>query len=281
MKSLYIPAYAKINLFLEILSKRDDGFHNIESVMQAVSLCDDVTIEINDSAKITLDCPALDIPQEKNIARKAAKLYAERAGITDGIHISIEKKIPWEAGLGGGSSDAGAVLRGLNEIYGAFTADRLCDIAAEIGSDVPFCVRGGCMLAKGRGEILSPLAPMPDCTILIAKGEGGSSTAKAYAAADSQGFIPKENDIIEPLNTGDLYTLSDRLFNRFEDTAPYALPIKDVMTSCGALSSLLSGSGSAVFGIFDDKEKAERAKELLILKGYFAETCVPVNQADV
>ena len=103
MKSLYIPAYAKINLFLEILSKRDDGFHNIESVMHTVSLFDGVTIEINDSGKITLDCPALDIPAEKNIAWKAAKRFADRSGICDGIRITIEKRIPWEAGLGGGS----------------------------------------------------------------------------------------------------------------------------------------------------------------------------------
>ncbi len=281
MKSLYIPAYAKINLFLEILSKRPDGFHDIESVMHAVSLCDDVTIEINNSGTVTLDCPALDIPAEKNIAWKAARLYAERAEITDGVHITIEKNIPWEAGLGGGSSDAGAVLRGLNKIYAVFTVDELCEIAAEIGSDVPFCVRGGCMLAKGRGEILSPLDPLPDCTILIAKGDGGSSTAKAYAMADSAGFTPRENTLIEPLASGDLYALSDRVFNRFEDTAPYTLPIKETMASSGALCSLLSGSGSAVFGIFDNKENAEKARDMLKGKGYFTALCEPVGKFDV
>ena len=277
MNSLYIPAYAKINLFLEIHDKRPDGFHNIESVMHTVSLRDGVTLEINGSGKITLDCPALDIPAEKNIAWKAAKLYVVRAGIGDGIHITVEKKIPWEAGLGGGSSDAGAVLRGLNKIYGRFTQDELLNLAAEIGSDVPFCVAGGCMLAKGRGEILSPLPCLPDCCVLIVKGDKGTSTAAAYAAADAVGFEPERNTLSEILGTADLKAVCKHVFNRFEDTAPYVADIKKTLMSAGALTTLLSGSGSAVFSVFDTLEKAESARDEFIGRGYFAQISTPVS----
>ena len=277
MNSLYIPAYAKINLFLEIHEKRPDGFHNIESVMHTVSLCDDVTLEINGSGTITLDCPALDIPAEKNIAWKAAKLYAERTAIKDGIHITIKKNIPWEAGLGGGSSDAGAVLRALNTLYGKMSEKELLTLAAEIGSDVPFCTVGGCMHASGRGEILSALPCLPDCHILIIKGDAGTSTAAAYAAADAVGFTPELNRLSGTLETSDLNEICKHTFNRFEDTAPYVTSLKDALLSNGALTALLSGSGSAVFAIFDDLKSAEAAREKFIGKGYFAKICTPVK----
>lgn len=276
MNSLYVPAYAKINLFLEIHQKRPDGFHNIESVMHTVSLCDDVTLEINDSGYVTLDCPALDIPKEKNIAWKAAKLYLEATNIKDGIHIAIKKNIPWEAGLGGGSSDAGAVLRGLNKIYGRMTEAELFALAAEIGSDVPFCVAGGCMLATGRGEILSPLPALPNCYILIVKGDKGTSTAAAYAAADAVGFSPEKNSLSDALVTRDLSKICALTFNRFEDTAPYAEDIKNSLFSLSALTALLSGSGSAVFAVFDNLDYAEIARDEFIRKGYFAHICRPI-----
>lgn len=249
--------------------------------MHTVSLCDKVELMTNKSGMVTLECPALSIPQEKNIARKAAHLYLERAGITDGVHIAIEKRIPWEAGLGGGSSDAGAVLRGLNLIYKYFDTDSLCSIAAEIGSDVPFCVRGGCMLARGRGEILTELPVLPECYIVIAKGGAGSSTAKAYEAADKNGFTPKINTLDKPLKNRDLVQICNNTFNRFEDTALYAHQIKDIMFKCGALTSLLSGSGSAVFGIFNDREKAGDAADKLGKLGYWSSVSVPIDSFTV
>lgn len=278
MNSLYIPAYAKINLFLEILDTRSDGFHNIESVMHTVSLCDEVTLDINDSGNVTLDCPALDIPCEKNIAWRAAKLYLERADIKDGVHITVNKNIPWEAGLGGGSSDAGAVLRGLNKIYVRFNEAELSELAAMIGSDVPFCTVGGCMHATGRGEVLSPLPALPDCYVLIVKGDKGTSTAAAYAAADAVGFIPETNRISDSLATGDLKDICNNTFNRFEDTAPYVADIKTLLTDAGALTALLSGSGSAVFGIFNNLELAENARNTFIGKEYFAHISRPIGR---
>ena len=280
MNTLYVPAYAKINMFLEILDKRADGFHNIESVMHTVSLCDNVTLEINNSGTVTLDCPALGIPAEKNIAWKAAKLYTEQAGITDGVHITVTKNIPWEAGLGGGSSDAGAVLRGLNKLYGSFTESELLVLAAEIGSDVPFCTVGGCMHATGRGEILSSLPCLPDCRILIIKGDAGTSTAAAYAAADAVGFTPEVNRLNARLYDGNLKEICKHTFNRFEDTAPYLPPLKDALLSNSALTAMLSGSGSAVFAIFDDPEAAKKSRDEFTSKGYFAEICTPVNIND-
>ena len=278
MSELCIHAYAKINLFLEVTGKRPDGFHDIDTVMQTVSLCDELSLETDGTGTVAAECVGLDIPNADNLAVRAARLYLDRAGVGDGLKIKIVKHIPCGSGLAGGSADAAAVLRGLNSIYGAFGADALSSLAAELGSDVPFCVFGGCMRASGRGEILSALPDMPDCAIVIARGERSSLTAGAYAALDKIVFEPRANGMIDALYAGDLGAVSAAAFNRFEDTAVYEKEIAKRLENAGALTARLSGSGSAVFGVFNDEARARSAAASLSAAGYMAALCFPTGK---
>ena len=258
-------AYAKINLSLDITGKRADGYHLLETVMQSVSLYD--TVRVEKGPEITVSCSDPRVPPEKNIARKAAGAFFAAAGISGGARIYIEKRIPMEAGMAGGSTDAAAVLRALNSLYGGkFSLRELCAIGAGVGADVPFCVRGGTCLAKGIGEILTPLPPMMDCSIVVVKPPEGISTAEAYRKIDESGLsLSGTAQVVEALKAGDLEALGKSCSNVFELAIPLKSRerIKKAMKQSGALGACMTGSGSAVYGLFARQEEARACARVL------------------
>ncbi|MDE5577150.1 MAG: 4-(cytidine 5'-diphospho)-2-C-methyl-D-erythritol kinase [Oscillospiraceae bacterium] len=281
MNSITVPAYAKINLTLDVTGKRQDGYHTLDSVMQSISLCDTVEISANSSGLITVDCTDKSVPcgetAERNIAYKAAAAFYSYAGISDiGIHISIEKHIPSEAGLGGGSSDGAAVIVGMNMLYGTSLSDKqLCEIGLRVGADVPFCIVGGTKLCRGIGEDISPAPPLEDCFIVIGKGSSGISTKKAYEKIDS---LPPSARLNSGLYDGSLSSLAKaggNIFERVTDNSDVS-EIKRINTECGASYSAMSGSGSAVFGLYRVCTDAEKCLSLLREKDFFAEICTPL-----
>ena len=256
-------AKAKINLFLEITGRLPNGYHTISTVMHQISLCDYVTLTETQTGKITItsDCDTMPL-DERNIAYKCAALFFEAAGIENkGINIHIEKNIPMEAGLAGGSTDGAAVLKLLNEMFGSpFTVDELCKLGARTGADIPFCILGGTVLCEGIGEIMTPISPLPTCYILIAKGKEGVSTKWAYEQFDMMDDRKiVDNPMPELLECGDIDSICRAIYNCFELLVPSVAQIKDIMNKSGALGSMMSGSGTAVFGIFDSEEKMQAA----------------------
>ena len=285
-----VKAYAKINLHLDICGIRNDGYHNVETVMQTVSLCDEVTVSVTEGEGVSCECNITDVPtDEKNIAVRAASLFAQRSGIKCGVHIKIEKNIPMAAGLAGGSADAAATLRAMNILHGnIFTLQELCEIASCLGADVPFCLVGGCAYTDGKGDVLHDFPPMPkDTVFLVACGGEGVSTPWAYGLMDKffdnfSSYAPRG---VERLNG---ILLSDEpqnfvhcVFNIFEAPVlarrPVAEQIKRTMLQNGALAAMMSGSGPSVFGIFKNKEDAEYVEEKIKNEGYFAQVCYPVG----
>ncbi len=277
-----ISAPAKINLTLDILGKRPDNYHNVKMIMQAVSLYDYVTLEQTASGRITLECSDSAIPcDESNIAYKTADAFFERSGIQNGgLHIFIEKNIPSQAGLAGGSADGAAVLAGLNLMYNSpLSEDELKEAGSSVGADIPFCIIGGTALAKGTGTTLTRLEPMPECRIVLVKPPVGISTAAAYKAADSRDFIPESSsDIMLPL-LGNIYGIAENLHNDFESVAEVRCigEIKRAMLECGALGACMSGSGTAVFGIFDNEAAQSKCIEMLKSEYEAVFAVCPVN----
>lgn len=267
MKTI-ISAPAKINLTLDILDKRSDNYHNVKMIMQSVNLCDIVTLTENNSGEITVDCTDSRIPADgSNIVCKAAKaFYAKIDEICRGLHISIEKNIPVEAGLAGGSADGAAVLVGLNMLFGCpFEESVLEEIGAAVGADVPFCIGGGTALAEGTGTELTKLDDLARCFILLVKPPVGISTALAYKQADERTFIPEcSTDKLLPLPE-DITEIADKLHNDFESvvTVDCIEEIKQSMLDGGALGACMSGSGPSVYGIFDDALKAASCADIL------------------
>lgn len=261
-------AYAKINISLDVTGKREDGYHDMVMIMQTVSLCDELSISITESGQIFARCNLRFVPgDERNLAVRAAARYLERIGESGrGLRIDMRKNIPVGAGMGGGSADAAAVLRGLNRAFeNRLSGEELTALAAEIGSDVAFCLVGGTMLATGRGEILSPLPPMPKCSITVCKPSFSISTPELFKKLDSVRLKghPDTGGLIEALEKGSLPELCRRMYNVFEDVGDRRLrtvsDIKGRLLDCGALGSVMTGTGSAVFGVFQDREQAERA----------------------
>lgn len=279
-----VNAFAKINLFLDITGVNDIGYHLLDSVMQSVTLCDEVELERTESGKIEIFCDTEGVPcDETNIAHKAARLFFEKTGeANSGLAITLRKNIPHQAGLGGGSADAAGVLVALNHIYGnKLSENELCEIGVKVGADVPFCIVGGTKRAQGIGERFTSVSPMPDCSIVIAKPDFGVSTVKAYADYDLL-QNPKRLDIsalLDSLQSSNLTALADSLHNAFEQVVlnEELNAIKTVMSSCGALGSLMSGSGSAVFALFDDEAKAKACICALKADNIRAHICVPSN----
>ena len=273
-------AYAKINLWLEVLNKRDDGYHNIRSVMQSVSFCDTLKIKLADNG-ITMTCSDSSLScDESNLCVKAAKAFISVIDGNIGAQIHLDKNIFMQAGLGGGSSDAAAVLRGMNYLCGSpLSTDELCKIGKKLGADVPFCIVGGTSVAEGIGENLTDCPKLPECYIVICEGIGKVSTPEAYRMIDMSS--PSESkdfsDFLYALNEGDLSRICDLLYNRFEDTFPKSNKVKKIFSDGGALGSLMTGSGSAVYGIFDSLEKANNTIILLRGFGLKAYLCEPIN----
>lgn len=284
MVSVKENAYAKVNLYLDVLSKRDDGFHEVKTVMHTVSLCDEVTVSVRSSDRPTVKLSVVGHPKlptdSRNLAYRAAELFLEATLIRAEIHIKLIKRIPVAAGLAGGSTDAAAVLRALNRAFKRpLTEKRLLTLAAELGSDVPYCLLGGTALCYGRGERIERLPERLHLNVVVAVSDEHVSTPWAYAELDrvySDFKVVRDDDpeskyeaVIRSIRTGD--TSEIQLFNVFENAI---LPsyngaemLKAKILELGATHALMSGSGPSVYGIFAEKASAESAKDTLIKMG--------------
>ena len=275
MEKITVLAPAKINLFLDVCARRPDGYHDIESVMQTVTLFDRVEITKYDGAmgaQIGISCSVSAVPSdERNIVYRVAKAFFAYVNIPM-YHVDffIEKKIPVEAGLGGGSADAAAAIIGLDRLYETkLSVEQMCEIGVIVGADVPFCIKKGTATAEGIGEILKACSSMPDCAILIAMPAGSKiSTAEAYRKIDSMENTPHATlaDMLEALRTCDLEALSRVLYNKFEAVTPEktgAASLREQMLSLGAVGARMSGSGPSVFGIFRTVAEAKHAADAL------------------
>lgn len=277
MNQIDVTSNAKINLTLDVLRKRDDGYHELKMIMQTVSLYDIINLRKTDSG-ISLKTNLKYLPTDsRNIAYAAAELFFTAAEISGGVNINIKKIIPVAAGLAGGSSNAAAVLTGLNALYGKiFTEKELCLLGEKLGSDVPFCIAGGCALCTGRGEILTPLPDMPTTTFLIAKPPVRVSTASVYGnlKADKLTEHPDTDGMMGAISSGDRGGVAVRMFNVLETVTaaehPIIKKIKQDMIELGALGSVMSGSGPTVIGLFTDKKLANDAKNYMIKKRFEA-----------
>ena len=279
-------AYAKLNISLDVSKARPDGYHDMIMVMQTISLYDEIGVEITTAGNLCAKSNLKYIPtDEKNLAVKAAKLYLEAAeNHTDGVVIHMNKVIPVGAGMAGGSSDAAAVLRAMNRYYhGALTREKLLAVAEKVGSDVPFCLIGGTALAEGRGEILTPLQPFPDCTFVVCKPEFSISTPELFHALDRIRLRshPDTDGIISGLECGELSQICRRVYNVFEDVPDRRMrtvsEIKRKLLNAGAHAAVMTGTGSAVFGIFTDSSAAEKTCGELKKEYGFCVTAKPVQ----
>ena len=288
-------ANAKINTYLNIQSRREDGYHNIVSVMQTVSLCDLVTVGFQPAlqSRISLSVSGnSDLPVDcRNLAWRAAEHFLQHTSLSGEVQILIQKHIPASAGLGGGSADAAAVLRALNHLCGdSLSIEELCKIGLTLGADVPFCIRGGTMLSTGVGEKLERIAPMPACTLVIAVGEEGVSTPQAYAALDEKyGFFeyPREentdvHELIDLWQNDAPAAACTCFYNIFEDVIAEQNSdvdaIKRLMRKGGATCAMMSGSGPSVFGVFEVQSEAEATCSSLQEMGYKAFVCHPRSE---
>lgn len=281
MTTLYEGAFAKLNLTLDVLGKREDGYHDIKSVMQAISIRDDVEIDVGTGKPWTLECDQEGIPcDETNLAWKAAKVYCDAMHKDPGgIAIRITKRIPSGAGMGGGSADAAAVLRALNRHYGdPLSIFALAELGAQVGSDVPFCVLCGTAMAEGRGERLRKLPDMPDCIFVVVKPEFSVSTPELYKKIDEVA-IPKhpEHQAMESaLLAGDLEKVAHNLYNVFDPVVTEEHLelnyIKSLFHQYGAVGYQMTGSGSAVYAIVSEFEVA--AVICSMLKGNYPQVYI-------
>lgn len=268
---MQIFAYAKLNLTLDILRKRADGYHDLQMVMQSIDLTDTLTVApAQGVGKMSTTLSYL--PNDgRNLAQMAARAFREAAGTGPEVDISIEKRIPVCAGMAGGSSDAAAVLRAMNQLAGTgLSPMELAGIGAAVGSDVPYCVLGGTALAEGRGELLTPLPSLPPCHVVVCKPPFPISTPLLFSRVDVKRIVrrPDTAGLLAALEQGDLTGAARRMYNVFEDVLEprrqaeiYA--IKAMLIDCGALGASMTGSGPTVFGLFGDLAAAEAARARL------------------
>ncbi len=285
---LKVLAPAKINLSLDIKGKRDDGYHDVAMVMQAVSLYDTVTVsdEVNESqeALVAVTCDVEGIPtDDSNIVCKAAKAFFKHCELTPKkISVDIQKNIPSQAGLAGGSTDAAAVILALNRIFDTKLTDKqMCEIGSTVGADVPFCIVGGTQLASGIGTTLEKIASLTKCSVLICKPDVSVSTAEAYAKADSKpskGFLVTD-ELVKHIFRRSIRGVCECLYNEFEAVMriPEIQDIKKTMVKNKALGACMSGSGSAVFGIFLEEKKALKCKEKMSDNFDKLYVCAPIK----
>lgn len=268
-----VLAHAKLNLSLDVLSRREDGYHDLCMVMQTVELSDEITLTEEAQAGVRVRTDLRYLPgDDRNLAAVAARKFWEATGCQGkGLSIQIQKFIPVCAGMGGGSADAAAVLRALNDLSGLhLPVERLAQIGEQVGSDVPYCVLGGTALAEGKGERLTPLPALPDCHILICKPSFPISTPELFSCIDCRKIRcrPDTDGIVAALKAGDLAGVARRLYNVFEDVltdrrGAEIAGIKNEMIAGGALGAAMSGTGPTVFGIFDSESKAQSAYQTL------------------
>ena len=265
--SIALKAYAKVNIHLDITGRFSDGYHSLFMVMQSVGLYDRIILE-KAGKGITLLCSDKHIPlDESNTEYKAARLFFEKTGIQGGVIIETEKNIPQQAGLAGGSADAAAVLTGLNILYGAGLSEhQLREIGLQVGSDVPFCLKGGTCLVQSRGGIIAPVKPAENCFAVLVKPERGVSTAQAYADADETYlYHPDNSRMLEACETGSFEDICKYAGNVFEQVVevPERVDIKKIMREHNCLMAQMTGSGPTVFGLFGSKDDAQAAAEKL------------------
>ena len=271
MDKIELKALGKINLGLDILGRRDNGYHDVHMVMQTVFLYDRVILEKSRKPGIEIVTNLNYLPaNENNIAYKAAKLLADEFRIRDGIRITLEKHIPVAAGMAGGSSNAAAVLHGMNRMYGlGLSEEGLKERGVKLGADVPYCIMRGTVLAEGIGEILTPLAPMPKCYILIAKPALSASTRIVYEKFDRLEDIrhPDIDGILAGIKSGNLRQTAAGMGNVLEQVMlpeyPVLQRIKEAMLKGGALNAMMTGSGPTMFGIFEKRSQAKTAMALI------------------
>ncbi len=269
MRQIELKALAKINLGLDVLGRRENGYHDVRMVMQSIYLYDDVKIERTKKPGIEIKTNLYFLPVgENNIAYKAAALLLEEFRIKEGVIITLDKHIPVAAGMAGGSSNAAAVLFGMNRIFGLGLSQKgLMARGIKLGADVPYCIMRGTVLAEGIGEELTELPPMPKCTVLIAKPPISVSTKTVYEALDARKGLnhPDINRLIEGLETGNLPYIASAMGNVLEEVTiplhPVIEEIKNEMKTAGALNAMMSGSGPTVFGLFENKAQARKAQE--------------------
>ena len=266
-------AYAKLNLTLDILGVRPDGYHEMDMVMQSVSLWDEITLTLTQGGGISLHIDGAKLPTDRNnLAYRAAEVFWEAVpSLRQGVEIAITKRIPVCAGTAGGSSDAAAVLRGLNELVGAgLSTNQLMALGERIGSDVPYCVYGQSARAQGRGEVITPLPPLPDCALLLCKPDFGIETPALFRKWDAKGKKSQEGTqrMLTALESGKLSSVVEALSNDFEtvlegEVAEAIATLKNALLQAGAMGACMSGSGPTVFGIFEGEDAARAEMETL------------------
>jgi len=265
MTTLYEGAFAKVNLTLDVLDKRDDGYHDLKSVMQTISIRDDVEIDVDTGEPWTVSYTTEDIPtDESSLVWKAAEIFYKTTGLeTTGLAIRITNRIPTQAGLGGGSADAAAVLRALNKHYGMpLSILALAELGAQVGSDVPFCTVCGTAMVEGRGERLRKLPDMPDCFFVVCKPEFSCSTPELFKQLDASTIAhrPDNTAMESALLAGDLGKIAENIYNVFDPVVTKdhleLNYIKSIFNTYGAVGYQMTGSGSAVFGIVTEFEHA-------------------------
>ncbi|NLL29503.1 MAG: 4-(cytidine 5'-diphospho)-2-C-methyl-D-erythritol kinase [Clostridiales bacterium] len=261
-------AYAKINLSLDIIGKREDGYHLLEMVMQTIDLYDEITIEKQDEG-ITIGCNKVYVPRdERNLAYKAAKLFIEKYNISQGVNINIKKNIPVSAGLAGGSTDAAAVLKIMNRLFNINAEDEeLMKLGEELGADVPYCIKGGTALCEGIGEKVTELKRFKDKIIVIVKPPFGISTKSVYQEFNLERVRnhPRTEELIKAIEEDDLKLVVKNMRNLLENVTlrkhKILINIKEEMRRLGAIGSMMSGSGPTIFAFFEDMQKAQRCFE--------------------
>lgn len=271
MDKLELKAYGKINLGLDVIRKRPDGYHDLDMIMQMVDVYDDVIITKTEGDDIVVKTDTTVLSNGKdNLAYMAAKILMDEFGIKQGLEIKINKRIPIAGGMAGGSSDCAATLIGVNEMFElGLSKEALMERGVKLGADVPYCILGGTAIARGIGEVLTPLPTPPECHVIIAKPPVSVSTAFVYGNIKPD-EITKRPDIegmVTAIQEQDLYGLAERLYNVMEDVTVPQYPIiddiKNIMLDNGALNSIMSGSGPTVFGLYDDEGKAKQTIEQL------------------
>lgn len=281
MEEITRKAYAKINLGLDVIRKRKDGYHEVKMIMQTVGIYDTLTFRKSEKRGIFIATDKKELPCDKNnLIYRAAELVANAFGIEEGVEITLQKRIPIAAGMAGGSTDAAAVFHGLSELFGlSMSLEDMMRMGVKIGADVPYCIMGGTALSEGIGEILTPLPAPPQAFLLIAKPEINVSTKFVYENlhADRLTWHPDIDGMVQALLQGNLKGITDRMENVLETVTvkeyPVIARIKEQMKKDGAENSLMSGSGPTVFGVFKDKEAARKSygvmKELGLAKQVF------------
>lgn len=289
MNSIILKGRAKINLTLDVVGKRENGYHDLEMIMQTVNLYDTIYIRKTKVPGVRLKANFSWLPtNDKNIAYRAAELFFEEAGISGGVAIEITKRIPVAAGLAGGSTDAAATLVGLNRLYEThFSKEKLMEMGLKLGADVPFCIARGTMLAEGIGEVLTELTPMPYTHVVLVKPPISVPTAAVYKSLDINAIKkhPETETVIAALKEGNVQKIADHMSNVLEEvTIPMHPEIKEIKKNFmkyGAMGTMMSGSGSTVFGLFESKEAANKAARFFKVQHNMREVYVTTTYSPV